>query len=792
MLMRAGVETLAVGVLAGQLVPDGARSYLLPIALAALAGALAVRRPPAWIVAAAAASMWLGAARMAAVSAPPADAAHVARQALPLRTTLTGWVVTAPVRTGRRTIFLLEAATLDGARPVRGRVRVAVRGTIPKARVGDLVRLPTTLRRARGFANPGAFDVAGHFGRRGVFVTAAVWDAATIERLPRRRHGWRVSLEHWRRRLGRAIDDAAPAPAAGVLRALVIGDQSGVDPALRDAFTRAGVVHVLSVSGLHVGLVAAAAFAALRGLLGRSERLLLVVDVRRVAAAASVVPVAVYTALAGFEIATVRSAVMVGCAVGAVLLGRRVDVLRTLAAAALVLALAWPGAPREISFQLSFVSVLAIVLASRRATRGWEGWRARVASVAVVSPAALLGTAPLTALHFQQLSAMSVVANPLAIPLFGSVVVVLGLAGAAIEPMAPGTAAGIFALAGTLLRPGIALVQTLGSVPGAAAWVPTPSALELLLAYALLTGLLLVPRRVGWILAVVAVLGGLADAAWWVRTRWAPGVLRVTFLDVGQGDAAVAELPNGRVVAIDAGGFPGSDLDTGAAIVAPFLATRKIRRLDALAMTHAHPDHSGGMPFLLAEGWAREFWWTGHPGRGAEWQRLLRVLGDVPRVRVLDTRATLPAFAAGVAVLHPSPGWDVGGLNESSMVLRLSHGDVAVLLTGDVERRAEAVLRGDAARLAAAVLKVPHHGSRTSSTPAFLAAVRPAVAVVSVGADNRYGLPAPDVEARYRAAGVCVLRTDRCGAVTVETDGHTLAVRTVRSGCDCPAIRRRP
>src|SRR5207237_694946 len=207
----------------------------------------------------------------------------------------------------------------------------------------------------------------------------------------------------------------------------------------REAFTRAGVVHVLSISGLHVGLVAAAGFALARRLLGRSERLLLAVDVERLAALVSLGPVALYTALAGLGVATLRSAIMV--------------------------------------------------------------------AAAVVSPCALVGTAPLTAFHFHQVSLVGLVANPLTIPIFGSAVVVLGLVGAVVEPVVPGAAAALFRLAGLVLWPGIALVRTLAKPAWAAVDVPIPSLVELALVYGFLAGLLWLPRRGARVLALVALAG---------------------------------------------------------------------------------------------------------------------------------------------------------------------------------------------------------------------------------------------------------------------------------------------
>jgi competence protein ComEC len=794
--VRAGLAVVTLAVLAGEMLAAGATvparmlvgAPLVPALLAVPRGRQ--RAACAWTALALGAAL-VGALRMQAVVAPIQPETHVARLSLPVRTAARGWIVEAPDHREGRTVLLVDVEAVGRGRerrPASGRIRLGVREASSRWRYGDHVEFEATLRRPRNFENPGRFDYVGHLARRDIFVTGFVWDPDMIRRLPGRLGGLRLHLEWWRARLGREIAATVPPPEGPVLRALVIGDEAGIADDLRTAFTRAGVVHVLSVSGLHIGIVAAMAFTVARGLLARSVALLLATDVDRLAGLASLVPVALYAALAGSGVATLRSALMVTAAVLAALLGRRTDVLRTLGLAALVLALVQPGAPLEIAFQLSFASVLAIVCGT-----GWLGRRrgrwTRAATFALVSPCALLGTAPLTAFHFHQVSLIGVVANPLVVPIFGSLVVVPGLTAALVEPIAPQLARVLLRLAGMLLHPGLVLVRALARPAWAAVDVPIPNLFELGLIYAALGGLLVLRRRAGGLVLAVALVGLGADAGWWAHERYAARSLRITFLDVGQGDAAVVELPGGRVIVVDAGGFPGGDFDTGAAVVGPFLWSRKILHPDALAMTHAHPDHSGGLPYLLAHLRPREFWWTGVPGEGVAWHRLQAALAESrTAVRVLADGAALPGLAGLATVLHPPADGAPRTLNDSSLTLHIGPRGGGVLLTGDIEARAEGRLVEAPERLRSAVLKVPHHGSRTSSHPAFVAAVAPAVAVMSVGADNRYHLPAPEVEARYRAGGICLLRTDRCGAITVEFDGSRLRVHAMRPTCACPEL----
>jgi len=789
------VEWIAAGLVAGQLLATGGwvggAAAVPALGACLLFMVIARRRAAARTVATTLAAGLAGAILAAHATAIPDDGDHVARLALPLRARVIGRVAARPVSDDRRTIVLLDV-TQVGTRPrTWGRVRLRVRGRPPLA-PGDLVAVETTLRRPRNFENPGRFDMEGLLARQGIHVVASVWDANAIERRGRTpTAAWTQTLDTWRAAVRAAVAAGAGPEVAGVLVALVLGDESGIAAGLRDAFTRAGVVHVLSVSGLHVGIVTASVAGLLAWLLGRNERVLLHLDRRKLAVTGGLGAAMLYGALAGFAIATVRSVVMAGVVAAAVLLDRRAEPMRALALAAILVVATQPGAPADISFQLSFASVGALLLGAARdesaAGLRWS-WLRRAARAAAV---AWIGTAPLTAFHFHQVSLVSVFANPLVVPLFEGVSLLPALGGALLAPVAPALAAAAFTAAAVPVRAALAIVECLGAWSWAAVDVPLPSVGELAMLYGAIGGAWYRRSAAGRLLMAVCLTALAIDAAGWASTRFGR-TPRATFLDVGQGDAAVVELANGRVLAVDAGGFPGSDFDTGAAIVEPFLRTRKIQRIDVVVMSHAHPDHAGGLAHLLRRFPTGELWWSGLGGVGAAWDDIVAALRETGTpVRILRAGDAIPEFPE-VAVLHPPPDWTTASLNEGSLVIRVRVGSTAVLLTGDAERAAEATMSSRPERLAAGVLKVPHHGSRTSSSGLFIAAVDPAVAVMSLGADNRFAHPAPEVTARYARHGVVAYRTDRCGAVTVEPDGDGLRIRTSRPACASAALPAPP
>jgi competence protein ComEC len=308
-----------------------------------------------------------------------------------------------------------------------------------------------------------------------------------------------------------------------------------------------------------------------------------------------------------------------------------------------------------------------------------------------------------------------------------------------------------------------------------------PNLFEVMALYILIVALFLWRRNRFAIVAVVVlavVLG--ADAVYWWRERWDRKELRVTHLNVGQGDAAVVELPRSKVLVIDAGGAPLGDFDTGESIAGPFLRSRKILRVDYLFVSHPRIDHYGGMRSIAMEFGPTEFWSGPTKGRTTRFDDLDEALDQagIKRIVLSDQEPCRTIDGVNLCVLYPPSD----GVDETSVVLRLEFGKVQFLFAGDLDKRDEQRLQPKAEQLRSAVLKVPRHGSAGSSTQEFVTAVRPSLAIFSVGARNPFGFPREEVVARYREVGAEILRTDEDGAIIVETDGTTIRYRGYKSG----------
>jgi competence protein ComEC len=385
--------------------------------------------------------------------------------------------------------------------------------------------------------------------------------------------------------------------------------------------------------------------------------------------------------------------------------------------------------------------------------------------------------------YFHRATTMSLPANALVIPI-ASVLLPAGVLAVALSYVTHWLAFLPALIAARCLDLLTGTIRLIGHMRISDVRVPTPTlAVSLFAAITIALALFLSRRR---FLAIAGVAGLLASALWIVlfppKPQFRDGVFEITAIDVGQGDSLLLITPEGKTLLLDSGGIPGashSDFDVGEEVVSPYLWSRGIRRLDAIALSHAHSDHMGGMRSVIANFQPREFWYgLESPDRGFQ---------DVEQA-ARSWNVALKPFAAGTAfdfgglhirVLNPQPGWQatLRGQDDESLVLHIQYGETSALLVGDAHKRIEKFLIDEAPR--ADLLKIGHHGSLTSSSPEFLDAVQPRFAVVSVGMYNSFKHPRPEVMQRYAEAQVTTFRTDLAGAVSFFLDGKTVSAKPV-------------
>jgi competence protein ComEC len=712
-----------------------------------------------------------------------------------------------------RTRFVVEVTRLrlgETFVAASGRARLTVLGEPPSVGYGDEVRGAFRLRRPRRFDNPGAFDYPAYLATQGIFLEG--WTRDPVEVVPAAQGSAVLgAIFQMRRLLLQRLGAAMPAPEAGLLKAMVLGDRSGLSREMNQAFLDSGTYHILAISGLNVSLLAGTLFGLLR-LLRVSPR---------IAAVAAALLVTLYAGLAGGGASVVRAAVMANAYLLAVVLDRRGDLLNSLALSALALLWWNPRFLLDVGFQLTYLATLGIILIlargeTRLAPLPW--WLRWPLASAVITVAATAMTLPVLASAFNRVALVGILANLPIVPLSG-LITALGTAASALLLVTPTGFPWLHQVNGWLVDLLFATARWFAAWPVSTVRIYTPTAGMLVTYYAMGAAWLLgttpasangppLARRVHTALPWVKdsfgepglVQTGVAGAHHRRWARWlavACGLLlvgqvllrlhlpegtprvRMTLLDVGQGEAIFLELPGRRRMLVDAGGVPGDRFDIGARVVTPFLLHAWIGHLDVLALTHAQADHIGGAPSILRSFSVGEVWSGDVPVQSVTFLWIQEYLRHrrIPHRIVSAGFPVVQWHEAAIEVLHPrsrparAPLRGVGRPsrpNDASLVLKVSLGDRAALLTGDIERGGEAALLRARQPIRAQVLKVPHHGSRTSSALPFLDAVKPEVALVSVGYRNRFHHPHPEVVARYRALGARLLRTDLNGAISVE------------------------
>jgi competence protein ComEC len=720
-------------------------------------------------------------------SRPVSDLADLAEQGL--QVTIVGTVLepSLPGDKTARVVVRIEELLTSGDEKGRGeKIALTVFKPLEAYVPGQRILFRARLRPFRNFHNPGHFDYERAMVLSGFSCAAFVSDGRRIVPMGMGRLGFPLDqLEGFRKPVRDFLQQNLPPDQAVLLRALILGEKQGIAPALRDPFNRAGLGHVLAVSGLHVALVAWFAFTVCFHALSLSAGAALLLDIRRTAAALTCLPVVAYAGLTGLEVSCQRAMIMVLVFLFSIILSKEKETWSTLALAGLLVLTLEPAALFTISFQLSFFAVVGILWLGpflrnvlTFPVRGEVGSRAFAvrfyryfADLTAVTLSATLFLLPLTVYYFHRVSLTVVPANLTALPVLGLFVLPVGLLATACLPFSTPLAQGLLKGAAWTLDRMMDYVTFWGAWPWSEAWVITPNIPELLLLYTFMFFMFYAVRhrwaRRGFFVILLLLAG---DAAYWVKRNLYNPHLRVFFLDVGQGSAALVQFPGREKMLIDGGGFSGGRLDTGKMILAPFLLRSKITAVDYLVLTHPQTDHMDGLRFIAAHFRPREFWHNGERVETPAYEELLETLrtAAVPVFCPGDRQEGRLIGGVAVALLHPK-GEERGiKLNDRSLVLKITYRGKSFLLTGDLEKAGEdRVVHGSGSSLQSDVLLVPHHGSRTSCSQAFLDHVRPRVAVISAGAGNAFGFPSLEVVRRLELAGCEIFRTDRDGAVEV-------------------------
>ncbi|MFQ6038962.1 MAG: DNA internalization-related competence protein ComEC/Rec2, partial [Candidatus Aminicenantales bacterium] len=557
-----------------------------------------------------------------------------------------------------------------------------------------------------------------------------------------------------------------------VLEALLLGERRRMDHGLTRSLQEAGIFHLFAISGAHIAIISFLLFSVFR--LFRLKEGLRYIFL--------IVFLVHYALLVEGRPSVMRATVMALAYMVGKLLWRNVHLLNTLSFSAFFLLLFNPVSLFSLGFQLTFAATLSIILFFPRVMSHLPRLPLRISEIFALSLTAQAGVLPFILLAFNRVTFASLVLNFVAIPLvglimaFGAIFLLLSVTYAPLAGLlSQGLGAGVRAL--------IATTEILDPFPWLSLRVPTPK-LSLVLLYFLLLGSFLLPRALRKIkplsgIGFLVVLALLVTSPFPSRSD----NLKVTFLDVGQGDSVLVEFPGKKKMLVDGGGVPGDTFDVGEYVVSPFLWRKGIKKIDYLVLTHAHPDHLNGLKAVARNFRIGEFWEALSPSESPSYSELKRLLPATTIRRRLFRGGGFSTDGVTIQVLNPEEGpHSVPHVhNDQSLVLRIVYGKTSILLAGDIGWKAEKDLVEAGLPLRSWVLKSPHHGSDSSSSEIFMNAVAPKIVVISVGAGNRYGFPDSVVLDRYARWGAQVYRTDTDGAVEIRSDGSDVGVRTASS-----------
>ncbi len=630
---------------------------------------------------------------------------------------------------------------------------------LPAFLPGDRIEIAAKIFAVRGFQNPGALDQVAYLKSESIHQRGYAKSPLLVHKIADSTWGLRRLAGWLRRDFSEKLRAASPDVESGDLAcALILGERDRLTQGLQESMRRSGLYHLLAISGGNFAMFAWMMFMLLKFIRVPERPTLLIVFATML----------LYAATVEFEASVMRAFFMISVYLTARFFDRDHQLLNSLAIAILVSVAFQPWIVDDAGFQLTFLATALLILFAPRLMQLWGkrgGW---LKNATVVNIAAGLGLAPYLAYHFNRVTLGGILLNYAAIPLSG-LIMGIGVCAYAAGYVGGSTITGWMLSHSTRL---FVLISGAMPYPSILSYrIVSPPAWLIWCFYALLaTTLIAFQRRLLRRAQFIALAFAGLFSIWWPFSHHPEG-LRFTSIDVGQGDSTLVEFPDGHCMLIDGGGSYEDTFDIGANVVAPYLFRRGVGKIDIVVVSHAHPDHVNGLRYIVANFPVGQVWEGINPTNDPFYALFKNCIPSGVAVKQVHAGDRFMIGDVSVEILHPETvqRHDVVK-NDDSLVIRVIFGQSAALLPGDIEKPTINDLTGSHATLRAILLKCPHHGSRSSITPDFVAAVSPRVLLVSAGQGNRWGLPHFDVIDAYRKAGAVIFRTDICGAVSIELD----------------------
>lgn len=698
----------------------------------------------------------------------------------------TGYLYRSPSFSPETTILYLKVEKIrfqNREENIKGKLRVSVlhpdRFFSPlQLRAGDRVRIAARVTPWRDYLNFGEPRLASLRKHQRLHNQAICKSPALVEKLQGKRifpiRTWISSL---RLRFLRNIEALFRAPTGtslsqegAILEAMLLGERGRLEETTNRSLQQSGLYHLIAISGAHIAILSFLLYGALR----------LVRIPRRASYLALILLLVFYALLVEGRPSVFRATFMTLAYLVSKLFWKNVNVLNTISFSAFFLLLHNPFFLFDMGFELTFAATYAIVLFLPRVLKRLPRLPLRLSELFGLSLTAQLGVLPFLVHSFNRVTFSALVLNLAAVPLTG-LIMGLGFLFLAFSLFSVSPAHLFGQALQFLIRIFLSLTHLLDFLPFVSYRIPTPHLATVFAYFGLL--LLLLCRfkfRWQWAITLLCFLVCLTVLISFPFPAPSSSGLKLTFLDVGQGDSTLVQFPSRKIMLIDGGGTPDDRFDIGEHVVSPLLWKRGYKKIDYVVLTHAHPDHLNGLKAVARNFRVKNFWESISPSQNKSYRELKSALGSSAMTRRIFNGFHHREGEVRVEALHPvdSQPYEREVTNEESLVLRISMGEVSFLLAADIGAESESEIVRRFPDLRASVLKSPHHGSRTSSSFSFLEQTRPQFVVISAGRGNVYGVPHPDVLERYEKIGARILRTDWDGAIEIATDGRRVAVRT--------------